>query len=284
MHGTGLLGSFPFLYMGLPQVLLRRFAASDAVEAILRHGISTTFFVPGMIPRLIEAAEAARRRLSPPLRRVLYGGAPADPEALRHAIDQAGSIFVQVYGRFEGGWPLAVLNADDHLAEAEGNPLLGRSCGRPISETEIRIRPTPGRPPETGELCVRNEMVVREFADPDGWCALGDIVRRDANGYLYLEGRLDGMINTGSYHVYPREVEDAITAVGGVRQALVRGEPHPVWGQAVTAYVILAPDADASLVEMLPQILERRLARYKIPKRIDRVASLNDVPALSGEK
>ena len=92
------------------------------------------------------------------------------------------------------------------------------------------------------------------------------------------------MINTGSYHVYPREVEDAIMAVSGVLQALVRGEPHPAWGQAVTAYVTLAPDADANLVEMLPQILERRLARYKIPKRIDRVASLNDVPVLSRKK
>jgi len=280
MHGTGLLGSFPFLYMGLPQVLLRRFAAPDAAEAILRHRITTTFFVPGMIPRLIEAAEKAGQRLAPPLRRVLYGGAAADAQALRHAIAQTGPIFIQVYGRFEGGWPLAILAASDHVAEVDGKPLLGQSCGRPIAQTEIKIRPAPGHPPETGELSVRNEMVVRDFADPDGWCALGDIVRRDVHGYLYLEGRLDGMINTGSYHVYPREVEDAITAISGVHQALVRGEPDPVWGQAVTAYVTLAPDADASLVETLPRSLELRLARYKIPKRIHQVASLQDIPKL----
>lgn len=284
MHGTGLLGSFPFLYMGLPQVLLRRFAALDAAEAILRHGITTTFFVPGMIPRLVEAAEKTGRRLAPPLRRVLYGGAAVDVQQLRHAIAQVGSVFNQVYGRFEGGWPLAILAANDHVTGVDGKPLLGRSCGKLIAQTEIKIRPTPGHPPETGELCVRNEMVAREFADPDGWCALGDIVRRDTKGYLYLEGRLDGMINTGSYHVYPREVEEAIMAVSGVLQALVRGEPHPVWGQAVTAYVTLAPHADTNLVDMLPQILESRLARYKIPKRIDKVASLNDVPAPSSEK
>ena len=73
-------------------------------------------------------------------------------------------------------------------------------------------------------------MVVREAADPDGWCALGDIVRRDEDGYLYLSGRLDGMINTGSYHVYPREVEDAIAAFAGVREVLVRGEA--IWSGA----------------------------------------------------
>ena len=281
MHGTGLLGSFPFLYMGLPQILLRRFMATDAVEAILRFGVTTTFFVPGMIPRLVEASDAARQPVAPPLHRVLYGGAPADAQVLRHAIDRLGSIFTQVYGRFEGGWPLAVLTAEDHLANADGRPLLGRSCGKPIAQTEIRIRPTPGHSPEAGELSVRNAMVARDYADPDGWCALGDIVRQDANGYLYLGGRLDGMINTGSYHVYPREVEDALTAIDGVREALVRGEPDPVWGQAVTAYITLASNADEGLVTALPAILERRLARYKIPKRISHVASLKDVPALN---
>ncbi len=67
--------------------------------------------------------------------------------------------------------------------------------------------------------------MVAEYADPDGWCALGDVVGQDDAGYLYLGGRLDGMINTGSYHVYPREVEEAIAAVPGVREARVRGRP-----------------------------------------------------------
>jgi fatty-acyl-CoA synthase len=281
MHGTGLLGTFPFLCMGLPQVLLRQFDASDAIEAMLRHGVTTTFFVPGMVSRVVDAA-AATARLSPPLRRVLYGGAPADPAALRRAIGLVGPVFVQVYGRFEGGWPLAILGAEDHLAQVRGEPLLGRSCGRPIDQTEIKIRPIAGHPSGAGELCVRNGMVAREVADPDGWCALGDVVRRDEDGYLYLGGRLDGMINTGAYHVYPREVENAITHVAGVREALVRGEADPIWGQAVTAYVVPAPEATDNLVDTIRQALERRLARYKIPKRFHVVSSLGDLPGSSG--
>lgn len=279
MHGTGLLGSFPFLYMGLPQVLLHRFDASDAIEAVLRHGVTSTFFVPGMVSRLVDAAVAAGTTLSPPLRRVLYGGAPADAAALRRAIDIVGLVFIQVYGRFEGGWPLAILGAGDHLARVHGEPLLGRSCGRPIAQTEVKIRPIAGQPPGLGELCVRNEMVARDAANPDGWCALGDIVRRDEDGYLYLSGRLDGMINTGAYHVYPREVEDALTAVPGVRKALVRGEADPVWGQAVTAYVVPSLDGADNLVDVLRKALEGKLARYKIPKRIHVVPSLDALPA-----
>jgi fatty-acyl-CoA synthase len=207
-------------------------------------------------------------------------GAPADPAALRRAIEVVGPVFVQLYGRFEGGWPLSILSSADHLAQVCGEPLLGRSCGRPIAQTEIRIRPVPGRPPDSGELCVRNGMVVHEAADPDGWCALGDVVRRDEEGYLYLGGRLDGMINTGSYHVYPREVEDAIAAVAGVGEVLVRGEPDPVWGQAVTAYVVLAPGAPANLVDALRPTIGRRLASYKIPKRFHVVTSLGELPPI----
>jgi fatty-acyl-CoA synthase len=283
MHGTGFIGTFPFLCMGLPQVLLRRYNAADAVSAIISHGVTSTFFVPGMVARLTDVVAESGLRVSPPLRRVLYGGAPATPTDLRRAIEVVGPVLIQLYGRFEGGWPLSILSPEDHLAEVGGDPLLGRSCGRPIAQTEINIRPIPGRPSgDAGELCVRNGMVVREAADPDGWCALGDIVRRDENGYLYLGGRLDGMINTGSYHVYPREVEDAIGAVAGVREALVRGEPDPVWGQAVTAYVVLAPEAPAHLVETLRRALGRRLASYKIPKRFHLVSSLREVPAAKG--
>ena len=64
-----------------------------------------------------------------------------------------------------------------------------------------------------GELRVRNGMVVADWAGPEGWCGLGDLARLDDDGYPYLGPRLDGMINTGSYHVYPQEVQDAITAL-----------------------------------------------------------------------
>ena len=224
MHGTALLGSFLFLELGLPQVLLRRFTAEAALEACEAHGVTSSFFVPGMVTRLAEAAEAAGRR--PPLRRLLYGGAPIGLEEMRHASALLGPVLVQLYGRFEGGWPLAVLGVDEHAAIADGDDALARSCGRPVAETEWALRSVPGVT-EGGELAVRSDMVVPEYADPNGWCALGDLATIDEAGYLYLRGRLDGMINTGSYHVYPGEVEAAIASVPGVRSALVRGEPDP---------------------------------------------------------
>jgi acyl-CoA synthetase (AMP-forming)/AMP-acid ligase II len=121
--------------------------------------------------------------------------------------------------------------------------------------------------------------VVAEYADPDGWCALGDVAWLDEAGYLHLGGRLDGMINTGSYHVYPREVEEAIAAVPGVQSTLVRGEPDPTWGEAVTAYVVPEdPVTGEQLTERIRRALEARLARYKLPKRLHLVDSLDALP------
>jgi fatty-acyl-CoA synthase len=279
-HGTGVLGSFPFLHMALPQVLLRRFDAEAFIEATLRHRATATFFVPGMVTRLADALERSGRRVVPPLRRLLYGGAPIGLDELRHAFRRIGPVLVQLYGRFEGGWPLAVLGIDEHRRIDAGDDPFGGSCGRPIAQADLRIRPVAGQPAGRGELCVRGDMVVAEHADPDGWYGLGDIARLDEEGYLYLGGRLDGMINTGSYHVYPREVQDAITAVAGVREALVRGEPDPKWGQAVTAYVVPDdPGAADRLTQDIDAALRRRLARYKLPKRVHLVDSLDRVPA-----
>lgn len=272
MHGTGMLGTFPFIHMGLPQVILPRFDAAAVLEAAGRHRATATFMVPGMVTRLADADAGAGG-----LRRILYGGAPIGADELIRAIGILGPVLVQVYGRFEGGWPLAVLSTADHAELAAGNSPHAGSCGRPIPQTGLRIRPAPGHDAPWGELCVRNGMVVADWADPDGWCGLGDLARLDDDGYLYLGPRLDGMINTGSYHVYPQEVQDAITALPYVRAALVRGEDNPVWGQAVTAYVVAAPDAPGELEQGIREALRQRLASYKIPKRVIPVPALEDI-------
>jgi acyl-CoA synthetase (AMP-forming)/AMP-acid ligase II len=280
MHGTGPVGTFPFLHMGLPQIVLRSFDAAHVVEATHRFRATATFFVPGMVTRLAQLVAELDHPVAPPLRRIVYGGGPIDVDDLRHAVEAIGPVLVQVYGRFEGGWPLAILGAEDHVAIAGGRSWRGSSCGKPIPQTELAIRSIAGRSEGPGELYVRNSMVVDELADPDGWCGLGDLGSLDDDGYLYLEGRLDGMINTGSYHVYPGEVEDAITAVPSVRHALVRGEPDLIWGQAVVAYVVPSSDAPDDLLDVVRAACERRLARYKIPKRFHLVPSSDAVPTM----
>lgn len=274
MHGTGMVASFPFLLMGLPQVVLPEFDAGAVLNAVRRHQVTAVFTVPGMLTRLAD--RLAGPPAEPlPLRHTLYGGAPVAADEIRRLRTVLGPSLVQLYGRFEAGWPLAVLGPDEHAAILDGDDELASSCGRPIPQAEIRVAPTPGQPPGRGELQTRSPMVSPGYADPQGWCGLGDLAYQDPRGYLHLAGRLDGMINTGSYHVYPAQIEEAIAAVPGVAGVRVTGEPDPAWGQAVTAYVVPADPADwDGLTARLRAQLAASLAKYKIPKAIHQVSSL----------
>lgn len=275
MHGTGMLMSFPFLAMGLPQFVLPRFHAETVLATIHAHRITALFGVPGMLTRLAARPDAAARAHS--LRHCLYGGAPLTPAELRETRRILGSSLIQVYGRFEAGWPLAVLGQEEHQQILQGDEELSSSCGRLISQITYRLAPVTGRPRGHGELQTLSGMTAPAYADPEGWCSLGDVAYLDERGYLHLAGRLDGMINTGSYHVYPRQVEEAISADQGVAAVRVKGEPDPVWGQAVTAYIVPRdPHEWEHLLERLHRDLPSRLARYKMPKAYHQVAHLND--------
>lgn len=84
------------------------------------------------------------------------------------------------------------------------------------------------------------------------------------------------MINTGSYHVYPQQIAEAIEEVPGVVRVRVTGEPDPVWGQAVTAYIVAEnPDGWDDLLETVDGHLHNRLAKYKVPKTYHRVDRLD---------
>lgn len=273
LHGTALVGSFPFLWMGLPQVLVADFDASAVAGLLDRFGVTTTGMTSGMLARVAEKTDPGRRPRT--LRRLLYGGAPLAPDAMRHAVAVLGPVLVQIYGRLEGGWPLSILDQSDHGAILAGEESLQTSCGRPVqAPVELMIRPVAGRAGGVGELCTRSPMVVEEYADPAGWCALGDLARLDEAGYLHLAGRLDDMINTG-YHVYPGPIEEALRAIPGVLDAKVTGEPDPRSGELIAAYVVTSRDATHLDEHSIRESLAAVLAPYKIPRRI---TLLEDAP------
>ncbi|ERJ33447.1 Long-chain-fatty-acid--CoA ligase [Burkholderia sp. AU4i] len=84
-----------------------------------------------------------------------------------------------------------------------------------------------------------------EIPRPDVAVWSGDIVRRDADGYLYFVARGDDMIKTSGYRVSPTEVEDVLFALPHIREAAVFGVPHASLGEAIAACVVSTLDADA---------------------------------------
>jgi acyl-CoA synthetase (AMP-forming)/AMP-acid ligase II len=273
MHGTGFVATFPFLAMSLPQVVVREFDSGAVMEAISRHAVTSTMLVPVMLQRLAEAALRSPGEVAS-LRHVLYGGGKVELADLRKAIAALGPVLSQLYGRFEGGWPISVLDPSDHEAIARGRDELGGSCGRVIEGIEMKLKPSTGHQDGTGEICVRGPMVVREYADTDGWCSLGDLMSVDGDGYLTYRGRQDRMINTG-YHIYPQEIEAVIAEVPGVDEVRVLGETNKEWGQTVVAYLVIGKGyARDDILAEVKETLFGRLARYKIPRMFHAVEEL----------
>ena len=77
----------------------------------------------------------------------------------------------------------------------------------------------------------------------DGWMHTGDLAREDEDGFWYIVDRTKDMIVTGGFNVFPREVEDVVAEHPSIAQVCVIGTPDEKWGEAVTAVVVLRPDA-----------------------------------------
>jgi acyl-CoA synthetase (AMP-forming)/AMP-acid ligase II len=279
-HASGLF-LLPHLAAGATQVLLGRFDP-EQVRRLLECGeVTGTVMVPTMLERVLATfdADAAPPELSA-LRRVAYAGAPMEASRIAAANRLLGGRLVQFYGLVEAIPPITVLTQEDHR-----HPDLLASAGRPALGVATAITGEDGEllgPGERGELAIGGLHVMNGYwgnedatvkSIEDGWLRTGDIAWSDERGYIHLVDRKADMIITGGFNVMPREVELALMEAEGVAEAAVIGVPDPVWGEAVTAFVVAAPEAELNVEQLLAHC-SSRLSGFKKPKRIEVVASL----------
>ena len=104
-----------------------------------------------------------------------------------------------------------------------------------------------------------------------GWNLTGDVYTRDESGYFYFQSRADSLIVTAGYNVSAMEVEEAIALHPDVAECAVVGTPDPDRGMVVSAFVVprdgIEPGGD--LTHSILSLVQRRLAIYKCPRRID---------------
>ena len=236
---------------------------------LVRSGVSVLAAVPPLWAQLL-AAPAFRAKPLPALRVMTNAGGRLPVEtvrALRTAQPQA-RLFL-MYGLTEA-------MRSTYLApeEVDRRP---DSMGRPIPGAEIAVLRddgTPCGPGEVGELVHRGPTVgLGYWNDPEATAAVfrpdigvfsGDLVRGDAEGYLYFVGRKDRMIKTLGYRVSPDEVSDVLVASGEVAEAAVTAEADPQRGQRIVAHIVLA--ATGSL-ERLQAFCDLELPRHMQPTR-----------------
>jgi oxalate---CoA ligase len=264
-------------------VLDRRFSRRGFWAMVEAQEITWINAVPAIIA--ILALEPPATRPSGRVRFVRSASAPLPPSALRRFEEAFGIPVVETYGMTEAASMITANPLD--------GPRKPGSAGRPAG-AEVRIvqrvgaRQVPCPAGTVGRVQIRGRGVITEYAaggapgavGPDGWLDTGDLGHLDSDGYLFLAGRSDDVINRGGEKIYPREIEDFLLAQPGVRAAAVVGARDDVLGERPVAYVVPAgsahPDrlAAARLEEALRAACEAALPRPKRPTAFHLVAEL----------
>lgn len=265
--------AFDYLQMmwaGASTVLLERFDAGRGLELIERHGVSVLVGVPTMFIYLFEHPDRPRRNLST-LRIGDTGGGPV-PATLKAAWQrETGIVLLESYGLTEAS-PVVSIERPD-LPRREG------SCGLALPGLEARVVDAEGRdlpPGELGELLVRGPAVMKGYFElpeatartvVEGWLHTGDLVRMDAEGYIYMTDRIKHMIICGGYNIYPKEIENHLHRHPAVLECAVIGQPDPVKGEIPQACVVLKPGTAATEAE-IQGFCREALAPYKVPRSV----------------
>ncbi len=276
-HGGGLGFPVSILSLGGSIEILDRFDPEVTLERLKFGGITGLFMVPThfqMIFALPEAVLAKYRH--PPIRAILANAAPL-PQALKPQIlDYFGNnVLNELYAATETGL-VCNLRPEHQLAKA--------SCvGTTFAHVMAEVRRADGSicaADEVGELWARSPVLFNGYwnrpdetakAVKDGWVSVGDMARRDADGFLYIVDRLKDMVISGGVNIYPREIEEVLFQHPAIADVAVIGVPDPVWGERLKAFAVLREPLDASA---MAAFCAGRIAAYKIPREIEAVAAL----------
>ena len=261
-------------------VLLPRFEAGAAFEAMSRHGVTLFAGVPTMYFGLLHHPDAERFDLGR-LQTCVSGGAPMPVEVM-HAFDAKYDVSIlEGYGLSETS-PVACSNVREKKKPG--------SIGPPLWGVEVRLVDEHGEviglPDVRGEIHIKGHNVMKGYwkrpdatadAIRDGWFASGDIAVRDADGYYFIVDRKKDMILRGGFNVYPREVEEVLYAHPAVLEAAVVGVCHESLGEEVKAVVALRAGASATAEELVAHC-KAHVAAYKYPRLVEFRAALPKGP------
>ncbi len=270
-HSFGLLTFTVGCLLGATLVLPSRFDPEDTLDAIEEHRATAVSLVPVMIHRIASLPEEVTSRHDTSSLRILLASGSAIPPDLRRGVaDLFGPVLYDLYGSTEAGW-VAIATPQDMRERPE-------TAGRPVPGVEVAVFSPQGIrlvAGQTGELYVKSRALFEGYTSGEEkerlgeFMSIGDLGHLDREGFLYVQGRADDMVVVGGENVYPREVEEVVAAVPGVREVAVFGAPDREYGEVLVAFVV--GDVDA---EEVVEACRSQLASFKVPRKVEIVDEL----------
>jgi acyl-CoA synthetase (AMP-forming)/AMP-acid ligase II len=259
------------LLHGGKAILMDGFDAEAIVETVTSQDVGTLSLMPATVGQLVQALQNTPR----PVRRVLSTGAMADlvpPHLIAEVTTLLNAPFRNSFGSTETGYaPAGKGLIPVGVAPKSFSKTQSSYC-------EIRLVDDDGQDVaegEPGEVLVRgpslfsgywNAAEVNRDLFRSGWFAMGDVMRRNADGTLDFVDRRKYLIKSGGENIYPAEIERLLLESPRIVDAVVVRQPHDHWGEVPVAFVVPA-DGSVDEAEVL-QLCRGRIANYKLPKRV----------------
>jgi fatty-acyl-CoA synthase len=269
------LATMACLTHGTTQVMVERFDPLVVLASIHKERCTALYGVPTMFIAELDHPMFPLFDVTS-LRTGIMAGSLCPIELMRRVTDKLHITHItSVYGLTESSPGMTHSVLDDPF-EARCT-----TVGREYPFTDVRIID-----PETGlecpvgvqgEVCCKGYLVMKgyyknpeataEVIDADGYLHSGDLGIKDENGYYRITGRIKDMIIRGGENIYPREIEEFLFSLRGIKDIQVAGIPSPKYGEAVGAFIILQENARLT-PEEVREFCRGKIARHKIPKYI----------------
>jgi fatty-acyl-CoA synthase len=275
-HANSLYFGSTFIHLGATCVIddRRSFDPEALLRTLAEDRVTFTSLVPTHYIMLLSLPDEVKRRYDlSAVGKLMISSAPARQETKRGIMElfPNGKLY-ELYGSTEAGW-VTLLRPQEQLRKlgSVGREWAGSGAIRLLDEQRREVPDG-----DVGELFSRTPYVFDGYWNNpektaeamDGeWCSVGDMARRDEEGFIWLVDRKSNMIISGGENVYPSEVEGVLAQHPAVRDVAVIGVPHEKWGETAKAVVVLHHEASVSEVE-LRDWCRQRLAGFKCPTEV----------------
>ncbi|MDP2643977.1 MAG: AMP-binding protein [Desulfobacterales bacterium] len=262
------------IYNGAKTVLAQNADPETVMQLVEAEKITYANAVPTMIINWLNHPGRERYDLSS-LEVIAGGGFKVNPELGRRVQETFGCRLQQNFGMGEGLHTCTRMDdPQEVILQTQGRPLTPADEIKLVGDDGLKVPAG-----ETGELWGRGPTVVRgyyreeernrEAFDPEGFYKTGDMLRRDDRGNLTVAGRKKDMINRAGEKISAEEVENLIFSNPKVINAAVVAMPDPIYGEKSCAYVILRSNETLGLEELNTFLLEKQIAKFKLPERLE---------------
>ena len=287
----------PTLYFGRPIVAWSgRFSPELAFRLLERHRVTHTFLFPTALKAMMKAYPTPRTQFRLQLKAIMSAGEAVGDAVFGYCQEQLGVTVNEMFGQTEINYIVGNCAMNGRSRHGVGWPARAGSMGRPYPGHRVEVIDDEGRVCPVGVPgdVALHRLDVHGKPDPifflgywnnprstaakftGDWCRTGDLAVRDAEGYLWYQGRADDVFKAAGYRIGPSEVENCLVKHPAVANAAVVPKPDPERGALVKAYVVLAPGHKAceALVQELQDHVRGKLAPYEYPKEIEFIAEL----------